>query len=58
MIYLNPINVYLTTREISSNPKKWQGVNPMGLGDPWSDSYLKQKINEMSSMMFIYKILL
>ena len=55
MIALDPINVYLTTSEISSNPlENFQGLTQWALvlnGAPWVNSYLQYHIKEQSSVM-------
>ena len=44
-------------RIFSYSQNKWQGINPMGIGAPWTDSYLHNWRDEMFLVMFINKLL-
>ena len=40
---------------IQKPTKNWTSINPMCIGDPWSDSYIQHQIKEKSPMILIYQ---
>ena len=57
MISLNILNKLMTTSEIYiQQPQKFQGINPMGIVETLSDSFLHNWIDELLHVMFINQL--